>query len=133
MIVADTNLIAYFLLPSGQSAEAEAVFRKDQEWAAPYLWRSELRNVLTQYLKRRVLSLRQALDVMAEAETLLHGREFSPSSEPIIRFAAASGCSAYDCEFIALAERLGVSLVTSDSQVLGAFAETAISPAKFVQ
>lgn len=133
MIVADTNLIACFLLPSDQSAEAEAVFRKDQEWAAPYLWRSELRNVLTQYFKRSVLSLRQALDVMAEAETLLHGREFSLSSEPIIRLAAVSGCSAYDCEFIALAERLGVSLVTSDSQVLRAFAAAAVSPAEFVQ
>ena len=74
MIVADTNLIAYFLLPSDESAGAEAVFRKDQEWASPYLWRSELRNVLTQYIKRNVLSLRQALDVMADAETLLHGR-----------------------------------------------------------
>jgi predicted nucleic acid-binding protein len=133
VIVADTNLIAYFLLPGEHTAEAVAVFRKDPEWAAPLLWRSELRSVLAHYLRRNVLSLQQALETMADAETMLQGREYTLPSEPIIRLAAESPCSAYDCEFIALAEELGVSLVTSDAQVLSAFTQTAISPARFVQ
>lgn len=133
MIVADTNLVAYFLIPGGRSAEAEAVFRKDPEWVAPLLWRSEFRNVLALYLRRNVLSLQQALEIMADAETLLQGREYSLPSEPIMRLAAGSACSAYDCEFIALAEELGVSLVTSDAKVLGAFARTAVSPLQFAQ
>lgn len=133
MIVADTNLIAYFMIPGQRGAEAEAVFRKDSEWVAPLLWRSEFRNVLALYLRRSVLSLQQALEIMADAETLLHGREYSLPSEPIIRLVGDSRCSAYDCEFIALAEELGVSLVTSDRNVLRAFAGTAVSPAQFVQ
>lgn len=133
MIVADTNLVAYFLLPGQRSAEARAVFRKDPEWAAPLLWRSELRNVLALYMRRSVLALGQALEIMADAETLLGGREYSLPSEPIIRLAAGSACSAYDCEFVALAEELGVSLVTSDAKLLGEFARTAVSPAQFVQ
>ncbi len=133
MIVADTNLIAYFLIPGQRGAEAEAVFRKDSKWAAPLLWRSEFRNVLALYLRRSVLSLQQALEIMADAEALLRGREYSLPSEPIIRLVAGSACSAYDCEFIALAKELGISLVTADAKVLGAFAETAISPVKFVR
>lgn len=133
MIVADTNLVAYFLLPGQRSTEAQAVFRKDPEWAAPLLWRSEFRNVLALYLRRSVLSLEQVLEIMDDAETLVRGREYSLPSEPIIRLVAGSACSAYDCEFIALAKELGVSLVTSDTRVLGAFARTAVSPAQFVQ
>lgn len=133
MIVADTNLITYFLLPGKHSTEAEAVFRKDPEWAAPLLWRSEFRNVLVHYFRRSVLSLDQALEVMADAETLLDGREYSLPSEPVIRLAAQSPCSAYDCEFVALAEELSVSLVTQDAQILRSFAQRAVSPVTFVK
>jgi predicted nucleic acid-binding protein len=38
-----------------------------------------------------------------------------------------SDCSAYDCEFAALAMRLGVKLVTMDSKLLRAFPKYAVS------
>ena len=131
MIVADTNLVAYFLIPGERSVEAESVFRKDSEWVAPLLWRSEFRNVLAFHLRRSALSLEQALEIVADAETLMQGREYSLPSDPIVRLVAGSACSAYDCEFVALAMELGVSLVTSDAKVLGAFGETAVSPLQF--
>jgi len=49
MIVTDTNLIGYLFLTSAHSMLAERVFQKDPVWAAPLLWRSELRNVLALY------------------------------------------------------------------------------------
>lgn len=131
MIVADTNLVAYFLIPGERSVEADSVFRRDSEWVAPLLWRSEFRSVLAFHIRRSALSLDQALEIMTDAETLMRGREYSLPSEPIMRLVAGSACSAYDCEFVALARELGVSLVTSDAKVLGAFGETAISPAQF--
>lgn len=131
MIVADTNLVAYFLIPGERSAEADSVFRKDSEWVAPLLWRSEFRSVLAFHIRRSALSLDQALEIMTDAETLMRGREYSLPSEPVMRLVAASPCSAYACEFVALARELGVSLVTSDAKVLGAFDQTAISPAQF--
>ena len=47
MIVVDTNVIGYLFLSSDQSVLAERALQKDNEWAAPILWRSEFRNVLT--------------------------------------------------------------------------------------
>jgi predicted nucleic acid-binding protein len=40
-------------------------------------------------------------------------------------------CSAYDCEYVALARQLAAPLVTSDRRVLAAIAESAVSPAEF--
>jgi len=46
MIVVDTNVIAYFWLPGEYTTFAERALNKDNEWAAPILWRSEFRNIL---------------------------------------------------------------------------------------
>ena len=52
MIVADTNTIAYLYLPSDYSDDVETLLLKDSHWIAPLLWRSELRNILTLYLRK---------------------------------------------------------------------------------
>ena len=43
-----------------------------------------------------------------------------------------SSCSAYDCEFVALARRLDVPLVTMDGRVIDAFPETAVALDRFI-
>jgi predicted nucleic acid-binding protein len=127
VIVVDTNVIAYLYLPTEHTTLAEALLVSDPEWAAPLLWRSELRNVLALYLQRGLLGFEDAFAIQTEAESLLAGREFDVGSLEVLRLAASSKCSAYDCEFVALAEFLGVRLVTADRQVLRKFKSTAVS------
>ncbi len=57
MIVVDTNVIAYLLLSPPYSKAAEELYCNDSKWAAPRLWRSEFRNVLTLYLRKQLLSV----------------------------------------------------------------------------
>lgn len=133
MIVVDTNVIAYLFLQGARTAQSEAILRRDAEWAAPYLWRSEFCNVLSLYLRQGTLSLVDAQSICREAETLLQGREYDVSSADVLALAASSGCSAYDCEFVALARRLGVALVTSDKKLLKAFPTLAMVTDSFVQ
>ena len=131
MIVADTNVIAYFLIKSHYTPDARAVYQKDPEWIAPVLWRSELRNVLIQSLRHGFLSLDETLIVMKRAEGLMKDSDYQMDSSRVLRLAADSGCSAYDCEFVALAQDLGVPLVTSDSALIAKFKPTVVSMRAF--
>lgn len=126
MIVADTNVLAHFLLPYEFSAQAEALYRRDPDWAVPVFWRSEFRNLLAGYLRRKTLTLEQALAVLDEAEGLVAGHEFEVDSRKVLELVRDSNCSAYDCEFVALAENLGAKLMTMDRKVLQAFPRLAV-------
>lgn len=133
MIVVDSNIIAYLYLNSERSEDAELILRKDPDWAAPVLWRSEFRNVLAFYMRKRILDLAASQSIMAAAEARMSGFEYEVHSPDVLRMAAESGCSAYDCEFVVLAQRLGVQFVTSDRQVLVSFPDGAVSPKQFLQ
>ena len=74
MIVVDTNVIGYLFLSSEQSLSAEQALIKDNEWAAPILWRSEFRNVLALYMRKNLVTLQQAQSIMNGALDLLRGR-----------------------------------------------------------
>ena len=121
MIVADTNVLAYLYLPGDRTADAEALLQRDPAWAAPVLWRSEFRNILAGYMRRKTLTFDQACCLQSEAESLLSGAEFEVDSHTVLELVRDSGCSAYDCEFIALATKLNTKLVTADKKLLRSF------------
>jgi len=133
VIVVDTNILAYLLLSGKHSSQAEQVLAKDPVWVAPVLWRSELRSVLALYIRKQGLTVDQAQHIMDKADDVLAGREFGLSSRSVLQLVAHSACSAYDCEFVALAYELAVPLVTADRRVLVEFPNVAVSPADFVQ
>ena len=126
MIVVDSNVLAYLYLPGERTADAEALLEKDPEWAAPVLWRSEFRNILAGYTRRKTLTFEQACSLQSEAEDLLSGSEFEVDSRAVLELVRDSNCSAYDCEFIALAIKLDTKLVTADKKVLRAFPNRAM-------
>ena len=118
----------------GENTEkAEKALKKDSEWAAPILWRSEFRNVLAFYMRHQNLELEKAIKIMNEATHLMNENEYEVISLDVLQLAESSGCSAYDCEFVALAKDLGVSLITSDKKVLKAFPQYTISLDKYIQ
>ncbi len=121
MIVVDTNVLAYLYLPGEFTARAEALLEADPEWAAPVLWRSEFRNILAGYLRRGSLTFEQATAMQREAEDLLQDSEFEVDSAEVLELVHGSDCSAYDCEFVAVANKLEVRLVTMDKKLLQAF------------
>jgi predicted nucleic acid-binding protein len=121
LIVVDTNVIAYLWLPNERRADARALLAIHNRWFAPLLWRFEFRNILAGYLRRRELSLEQARAAYDGAAEMLRGGERMPAAKAVLELAAASDLSAYDCEFVAVADALGIPLVTADRKILRTF------------
>jgi predicted nucleic acid-binding protein len=132
MIVADANLLAYLVMPGERTEEAENVLSRDSHWVAPLLWRSELRSVMHKYIQRGDLTVARAVSLLEQAAEVLGGRESEVDSRAVLTLASRSGCSTYDCEYVALAEMLDLPLVTSDRAVLKAFPKRAVAPADFL-
>ena len=133
MIVVDTNVICYRWISSPNSAAAETALASDTHWIAPVLWRSGFRNVLALAIRQKALTIDAAQEIAGKAETSFERREFAVSSDAVLRLVAMSNCTAYDCEFVALAAIHQVPLVTVDRQVLHEFPKIAVSLERFVR
>jgi predicted nucleic acid-binding protein len=68
---------------------------------------------------------RAALERFAEGEEPVDG-------EAVLELAVEHGLSAYDAQYAALAQRLGVELVTEDRRLLRALPAVAISMREFL-
>ena len=125
MIVADTNLVVYAALAGERTTAAERVRSLDAEWVAPPLWRSEFRNALVQNVRHGRLTDGQAGAVWEVTGDLVRDVPVDPLGA--LGAAFTFGLSGYDAEFVALADALGVPLVTDDRGVLRACPKTAVS------
>jgi predicted nucleic acid-binding protein len=132
VIVVDTNVVAGLYIPGPDIGPIRGLYDANPEWAAPKLWRNEMRNVLSRYCRAGEMSVEQAIAIATEAESVLAGQEYEIQSGAVLKLASASGCTACDCEFVALALALGVPLVTLDRKVLRAFPEIATSPETYL-
>jgi predicted nucleic acid-binding protein len=125
VIVADTNLSIYLVVNSPYSEQAQRERMTDPHWIAPTLWRNEIRNVLSTHIKAKLLTLRNALVRLNELELMFDQRLYEVPSPVVLELASGSGCSSYDCEFVALAQQNDCPLVTMDKKLVKAFPETA--------
>lgn len=132
MIVVDTNTLVYFWAPSERKSTIDALFVADPNWMAPLLWRSEFRNALAAHLRSGIFSLDQILLITKKAEELMLGREMDVKSVDVMRLVSESKCTAYDCEFVALALELDTVLVTQDKKVLREFRSVAVTAEDFL-
>lgn len=127
MIVVDSNVIAYCWINGDRTALAHRLRKLDPDWHAPVLWRSEFRNILMGYRRDGSLDAPQVRRIMAAAEAGLAGREHYIPSEWVFQVTEQCRLSAYDAEFVALAEILGAQLVTEDRGILAAFPKYAMN------
>lgn len=132
MIVVDTNIIAYLYVSGKRSHLVEKLLVTDADWHAPILWRSEFRSVLSQYLHRSLLQLDEIFIILQQAEKLMRDSEYEIPSAQIMQLVNSSSCSAYDCEFVTLAQHLNVPLITEDKKIIREFPKIAMSMEMFL-
>ena len=126
MIVVDTNVMVYLLTGTGRGEAAASLLAADPEWAAPPILLSELRNVVVGFFRRGQLQEKDALAICEEAESVLGNRVASVPSSPVLEAAIQGKMSAYDAEFVVLARRLGVPLITADQAILDGAPDVAV-------
>ena len=102
MIVVDSNVIAYYWVNGPLTEIARRVQAKDPEWHAPILWRSEMRSVLTGYLRDGSLDGAQIARVMAAAEESFAGHEHIVSSDQVLQLAGLVAAEGQSSQVIAL-------------------------------
>lgn len=132
MIVVDTNIIHYCWVRGQNTGTAHAVRQRDPEWHAPILWRSELRNVLTAYLRQELLTRAQVEEVLDAASQGLAACEHVVADRLVLDVVENSRLTAHDAEFVALAAALSSPLVTADRAVLSAFPGLAMTMDAFL-
>jgi len=133
MIVAEVNLVAYLLISGEHTEAASGVLRKDSVWALPYLWRSEFRNILAMHFQHRAMRLSAASLIWDSAASLARHHEYAVDPSAILRLVARQRLTAYDAEYVALAQHLNVPLVTFDRKLQAAAPEVAVSISGFLR
>jgi predicted nucleic acid-binding protein len=133
VIAVDANIICYRWMASSLSALTDEAWAKDSDWIAPLLWRSEFHNALAGALRKKIVAAEAAISIAEKAEAQFTGREFLVSASAVLDLVASSRCSAYDCEYVALAQEQGVFLLTEDNAILREFPSVAVSLRQFVK
>lgn len=127
MIVVDANVLAYLIIPGKYTTGAERLLEREPQWAAPRLWRSEVRNVLAAYVRSALIDLADAAALYHRASLIVSGDEYEVETAEVLRLSRDSRCSAYDCEYVALAQFLDLKLVTADAKLRKAFPQRTVA------
>ena len=132
MIVVDVNIIAYLLLAGEKTALAQQVYKLDSDWRVPALWSHEFLNVLASNVKFGGINMAQANEALENGRYL-----FSENIQPVdhklaLTLAVIHQISAYDTQYVALAQSLNCLLLTEDAKLCDKLPETAVCMANFI-
>jgi predicted nucleic acid-binding protein len=128
VIVVDTNLVLYVLIPGEFTDAARIAYQSDPEWVAPASWKPELLNVVSTYCRKKLLSIDEGVEIYRRGRSLVRDLPVEPEPAHVLNLSVASGISGYDSIFAAAARMNSLPLVTFDQQLLKALPDTAIKP-----
>ena len=128
MIAVDTNLIVDLFLRTPHTELARTIARRDDQWHAPLLWRSEFASVLWQQHRASGLPLDAARALHRQACAWMDGTEHLPSFDAVLELAFEAEATPYDCQFVAVARGLGLRLLTHDRRLRRAFPQATRDP-----
>jgi predicted nucleic acid-binding protein len=126
VVLVDTNVLAYLMLEGDRTSAAQELFERDADWRSEAVIMVEFSNVLTTYVRTKVLSRDQGLKLLAGAEKLVPVLT-SVQNARALEVATQFGISAYDARFVALAIQMKVKLVTEDAKLRAAVPSWTVS------
>lgn len=121
--VLDASVVIKWFVPEIQSEAARRLLTLPHEYFAPDLLFAETANIIWKKVRRAELSAVHGRQLAADITTI--AVDTVPSrglSEDAFGLAEATGCTAYDCLYLALAVRLGTRMITADKRLAAALA-----------
>ncbi len=118
MIVVDANVVAYWAIEGEFTNSARELWRVDSEWMVPMLCRHELANVVATYVKRGAMEVADVADLWSGIELVISGNEIEVDLPSAVAIAIERKLSAYDAQYLLLAEQHGVPLVSQDKKLV---------------
>ena len=116
MIVFNTNVLVYLLLPTPHAAQADAILLKDPDRIAPALIHSEFRNVLLGAVRRKDIEAGDAPVLLDRAMEVITVPEGGANGRAVLSLALASG-ERIRLRIRAACPRSACPPVTADRQV----------------
>ena len=118
MIVADTNLLVYRSIETPFAPLAKRWFEVDPLWMVPTIWRFEFTNAIVMHVRKGVITRAEGATAIDEAIKTYSSNEIVVDQTTAFNLAMQLRLSAYDANFILLAQALGTYCVTGDQQML---------------
>ena len=84
MIVIDTNVMVHLVIGGQDGADSALLLERDDQWAAPEIIMSELRNVLIGFVRRETITPEQAKTMTGYASEVLENRIVGVDSSQVI-------------------------------------------------
>jgi predicted nucleic acid-binding protein len=126
VVLVDTNVLVYLMLEGDRTSAAQELFERDADWRSEAFIMVEFSNVLTTYVRTKVLTRDQGLKLLAGAEKLVPMLT-SVQNARALEVATQFGISAYDARFVALAIQMKIKLVTEDAKLRAAVPSWTVS------
>ena len=133
MIVVDANIIAYLWIPGHEKYHCRELLIKDKDWWVPPLFKSEIRSVLLLHVRKKLLEMADAIQLLEKIELQFEYTTMEIPSQLIMALGNQTHCSAYDCEYVGLALLLGCPLITHDKKLLTTFSQLAMTPDSYLR
>lgn len=132
MIVVDTNVISYLMIPNEKYNQfAINLYEKDKNWIAPSLWRYEFLSILTLYQRKSIFNSHTSKQLFQKALEIVESRDLI-NVDYVFDAIENSSLSAYDCNFVGLSNETGLPLITEDKKILAQFSTIAVSMEKYL-
>ena len=104
MIVVDSHIIAYLLLPGENTGLAEKLYRENPHWIAPQNWKVEFLDILRRYEEESKSGVLNSHQVLILAEKLMEKGTYDVSLDRALSMARRVKDSITAGFYLALAE-----------------------------
>lgn len=132
MIVVDANVAIYLLVQGKHTRAAQRAYKADPDWRLPPLWRYEFANALVGLVRAGDLRAAEAEPTLLRGLGLFEAGEDEAPPALAMRLAFSHRISAYDAQYVALAQALGVRCLTEDQRLLERAPALTVDLARFV-